>query len=259
MAAPTAGERGSALEKALDVLDRIVRAERAVGLAELAEQTDLPRPTIHRVLQQLVEQGLILRATQKDRYVVGPAMQQLAVNALANKAVQTPLRSILEELVQETQETSNIGVMDQDKVVYIERVEGISPLRLQLQVGSKVPFHCTAIGKLIAAEQDKAFRMKLLKAAPIIKHTDRTIGTVDGLETEFARIREQGYSFNNEEYVEGLTAVAVPIRDGDGRTVAALSVHALQIRMPKEKALTYLDTMNAMAERVARAWSLRDD
>ncbi len=230
-----------------------------MGLAEVAEQIDLPRPTIHRVLQQLVEQGLVLRAPQKERYVVGPALQQLAVSALSNLAVQAPLRSILEELVQETQETSNVGVLDQTEVVYIERVEGISPLRLQLQVGSRVPFHCTAIGKLLVAEQDKAFRLKLLKAAPIVKHTDRTIGTIDGLEAEFARIREDGFSFNNEEYVEGLTAIAVPIRDGDGKSIAALSVHALQMRMSKEKAVGYLDSMKSMAERIARAWSLRED
>ena len=79
------------------------------------------------------------------------------------------------------------------------------------------------------------------------------------LAVELSDIRSRGYSTDNEEFMDGMTAIAVPIRDSEGKAVAALSVHALQIRMPKEKALTYLDTMNAMAERVARAWSLRGE
>ena len=83
MAGQTQGERGSALSKALDVLRIIAESERAVGLAELAEQLELPRPTLHRVLQQLVEEQLILRAAQKDRYVVGPKLTQLVGKCLA--------------------------------------------------------------------------------------------------------------------------------------------------------------------------------
>ncbi len=251
------GERGSALSKALDVVKVIAESNRAVGLAELAAQLGLPRPTLHRVLQQLVDEQLILRAAQKDRYVVGPQLTKLAGHALRSLSTQPPVRAILDELVTETQETCNVGVLDQDQVVYIERVEGISPLRLQLQVGSVVPFHCTAIGKLLAAEQHKNVRTRLLKATSLERFTANTFADPASLEEEFARIRSDGFSFNNEEYVEGLSAIAVAINDGEGKPVAALSVHALHMRMSKEKAISYLSSMNEKADRIAQVWSLQ--
>lgn len=256
MAGHTSGERGSALSKALDVLTLIAGADRAVSLAELAEQLNLPRPTLHRVLQQLVEEQLILRAAYKDRYVVGPKLTELAGNALRSLSAQPPVRAILSELASETQETCNVGVLDQDEVVYIERVEGVSPLRLQLQVGSRVPFHCTAIGKLLAAEQHKNVRTRLMRATALERFTANTLADEAALEAEFSKIRTDGYSFNNEEFVEGLSAIAVAISDHAGRPVAALSVHALHIRMPLEKAMGYLPSMQDKAERIAETWAL---
>ena len=256
MAGQTPGERGSALSKALDVLALIAKSERPVGLADLAERLELPRPTLHRVLQQLSDEQLILRAAQKDRYIVGPKLTQLSADALCSLSASPPIRAILNELVLETQETCNVGVLDQDEVVYIERVEGISPLRLQLQVGSRVPFHCTAIGKLLAAQQHKNVRTRLMKSADLKQFTSRTLADEVLLEAEFSKIRSDGYSFNNEEYVEGLSAIAVAITDGNGKAIGAVSVHALHMRMPLEKALTYLPSMRDKADRIAETWWL---
>ena len=124
-------------------------------------------------------------------------------------------------------------------------------------MGSRVPFHCTAIGKLLAAEQHKNVRTRLLRATELERFTAHTLADEATLEAEFAKIRSEGYSFNNEEFVEGLSAIAVAINDENGRPVAALSVHALHIRMPLEKAVTHLDSMRDKAARIAEAWSLR--
>lgn len=253
------GERGSALEKAILVLEKLASSERPIGLAELTEEIELPRQTIHRILQQLVETGLIIRAPQKDRYVIGPAMTRLSALALASLNGRPPVRAILDQLVKETEETCNIGILDQDEIVYIERVEGISPLRLQLQVGSRVPVHCTAIGKLLVAEQHKNVRTRILKATHLQKFTDKTLTDPAALETEFADIRFNGYSFNNEEFVEGLTAIAVPISDQRGKAIAALAVHAPSVRMDLQKALTYVPSMIEKAQNVAKAWALTPD
>ena len=256
--ASTMGERSSALEKALDILQVITDSKRAIGLAELAELIDLPRPTIHRTLQQLVETGLILRAIQKDRYVIGPTLMKLSVNALTSLNATLPIRSILNDLAERVHETCNLGVLDQDEIVYLERVEGASPLRIHLQVGSRVPFHCTAIGKLIVAEQHKNVRTRLLSATPLKQYTPNTLTKPGELETEFSNIRTRGYSFNNEEYVEGLNAIAVPISDEKGNTVAALAIHALQVKMDLEIALTYLPKLLENAKRISQAWCIDD-
>lgn len=248
--------RTSALEKAILVLRTLAASERPLGLAELSEEIDLPRQTIHRVLQQLADAGLIIRAHQRDRYQVGPEMMRLSQIALVSRNVHPPVRALLRQLVDQTDETCNVGILDQDEIVYIERVESNSPLRLDLEIGSRVPIHCTAIGKLLVAEQHKNVRTRILGAAPLQRFTDNTITDPAALEDEFARIRSQGYSFNNEEYVFGLTAIAVAIRDSEKKAVAAVAIHAPSTRMDLEKAIAYADGAKAVADRIAEIWAI---
>ncbi len=252
-------EQGSALKKALLVLDYLTQSERPASLADIAKTIDLPRQTIHRILRQLAADQLILRAPQKDHFVVGPALTRLAVRALTSLNSASPVRAVLEMLVDETRETCNVGVLDQDEVVYIERLEGSSPLRLQLQAGSRVPFHCTAIGKLLVAHQHKNVRTRMLNARPLPRFTANTMTDPDALEEAFTAIRSEGYSFNDQEYVDSLTAMAVAIHDAGGKPVAALAVHAPVTRMGKKKALSYLPSMQEKADRIAQAWALTND
>lgn len=254
-----AGERGSSLEKAILVLGKIAVSSRPVGLADLASEIELPRPTIHRILQQLADMGLILRAPQKDRYHVGPTMMRLSALALASRNAHPPTRAVLQDLVDEIDETCNVGMLDQDEVVYIERVEGSSSLRLHLQVGSRVALHCTAIGKLLIAEQHKNVRTRILNAKPLKKFTENTLTDEGDLEAEFAAIRANGYSYNNEEFELGLTGIAVPIRDARKKAVAALAIHAPLPRMNRDTALSYLPAMQARARKVSEIWGLVDE
>ena len=248
------GSRGSALDKALLVLNSITASEHPLGLAELTERLNLPRQTIHRTLQALVQSGMVLRAPQKDRYQVGPALTRLSIAALTTMNSTPPVRDLLQQLVDQTGETCNVGVLDQNEVVYIERIEGSSPLRLQLDVGSRVPFYCTAIGKLLAANQHKNIRSRLLRTVRRTRFTAHTLTDSNELEEEFTAIRKQGYSFNDEEYVEGLTAIAVPIRGGGNKTVAGLAVHAPVMRMNRQQAISLCPSMQDIAARIAANW-----
>ncbi|MGI9319268.1 MAG: IclR family transcriptional regulator [bacterium] len=248
--------KGSALDKAITVLSMIAASDHPIGLADLAERLSLPRQTIHRVLQSLVQTGLIIRAPQKDRYLIGPGMTRLSVAAITTLNSHAPVREVLLQLVEQTGETCNVGILDQSEVVYIERIEGSSPLRLQLDVGSRVPFYCTAIGKLLAACQHKNVRSRLLSTVVRKKFTLKTLIKSNELEQEFKKIRSQGYSFNDGEYVDGLTAIAVPIRDRNKRIVAGLAVHAPAVRMNHQQAVSLLPSLLDKAERIAQNWEI---
>lgn len=248
--------RTSALEKAILVLRQLAASGRAIGLAELSEEVDLPRQTLHRVLQQLADAGLIIRAPQRDRYEIGPELMRLSTAALVSRNVRPPVRALLRQLVDLTEETCNVGVLDQDEIVYIERVESLSPLRLDLKIGSRVPVHCTAIGKLLVAEQHKNVRSRILKTTPLQRFTDNTLTDPEALEAEFAAIRSQGYSFNNQEYVFGLTAIAVAIRDREKKAVAAVAIHSPSTRMDLDKALTYVPGARDVAQKIAETWAI---
>ncbi|MDA7947954.1 MAG: IclR family transcriptional regulator [Hyphomicrobiaceae bacterium] len=251
-------EHGSALEKAFVVLDEVTRSAGPVSLADLVDRIGLPRQTIHRVLQQLTDANLIMRAPKKDRYIIGPALTRLSVDALTSPCRLTTVRAALRPLVDATGETCNVGILDQDEVVYIERMDGHSPLRLQLQVGSRVPFHCTAIGKLLVANLHKNVRTRMLNVQPLKRFTGATLTGPDTLEAEFTRIRSNGYSFNNEEFVDGLTAVATAVSDGRGKSVAGVAIHAPSTRMDEAKAVALLPQLRKAAEQISDVWAAAD-
>lgn len=248
--------RGSALERALWVLDAIVEQPQPIGLPDIAARVELPRQTVHRILQQLEASQLIVRNPARDRFSVGPGLSRLSLAALASDNQSTPVRMILQWLVDEVQETCNIGVLKGMDLFYLERIECDWPLRIQLQAGSSVPAHCTAGGKVMLAHLPASIRRRLLETAPLEKCTDNTITDVGTLEDVFSKIRDDGYALNIEEFSIGMTAVAVPIFDGRGRVLAALAAQGPLVRISKERALALAPLLSEAANRISLAWDL---
>jgi IclR family acetate operon transcriptional repressor len=245
-------ESGSALQKATLVLDVLLDSQRPESLADISARLDLPRQTVHRVVRQLEELDLVRRDFARDHYFVGARMIQLSVNALRAAARLAPVHAVLNQLVEDIGETCNVGVLERDEVVYIDRVECDWPLRLQLSAGSRVPVHATAIGKLLVAHLPSRTRKHILETVTLQGFTENTLVTPDALEEEFKRIRRDGYATNNEENLAGLIALAVPIYDGEGRVIAGLAVHAPVARMDLEQAAEQLPLLRSVAAKLQR-------
>jgi IclR family acetate operon transcriptional repressor len=246
-------DTGSALGKGMTVLSAILTASKPPSLNDIAERTDLPRPTVFRVVRQLEETLLISRAPDGDKYLVGPNLMALATDAMSAFMHASPVRSILSGLVHDIGETCNLGVLERDSVVYIDRVECSWPLRLQIGVGSHVSLHATAIGKLLVAHMPTRSRRRIIAATPLERFTENTITDPKALEAEFKQIRRQGFARNNEENTLGLIGFAVPVFDAKGRVVAGLSLHAPAARMPLSVALSKLDKFRDTARQIEQA------
>jgi len=243
-------ESGSALQKATLVLDVLLDSQRPESLADISARLDLPRQTVHRVVRQLEELDLVRRDFARDHYFVGARMIQLSVNALRAAARLAPVHAVLTQLVEDIGETCNVGVLERDEVVYIDRVECDWPLRLQLSAGSRVPVHATAIGKLLVAHLPSRTRKRILETVPLQAFTENSLTTAEALEEEFKRIRRDGYATNNEENLAGLIALAVPIYDGEGRVIAGLAVHAPVARMNLDQAAEQLPLLRSVAAKL---------
>lgn len=248
---------GSTLERAIALLEQVSRAQRPVSLAVLTEELGLPKTTVHRVLQQMEERGLVRRDMGRDRYVIGARLSRLAFDALKASFYATPGRSVLEELVNELGETCNIGVLEGRSVVYIDRVECNWPLRLQEQSVTHRPAHCTAIGKLLMAYRPARARQAYLQRGPLQRFTENTVTDPDALESDFKRIRAQGYAVNDQEYQLGLIGIAVPVMDEAGEVTAGLALHAPIARLPAEKGIGMLERLRKAADDIARAYELK--
>ena len=246
----------SALEKALRVIEVLADEPQPVRLADITDRVPLPRATTHRVLKQLEAYGLIVRNHGRDRFSVGPTCAQLALKVVSSANQAAPLRAVLQDVVRDTGETCNLGVLDGFDLIYLQRIECQWPLRVHMQPGSRLPAYCTSGGKVLLAHLDPEVRTRLLRAHKLTRFTRKTITRVAALEAELDRIRSQGYGVNDNEYTDGIVGIAVPVRAGAGRVLAALALHGPTARFSIEVAKAQLDTLHRAAERIAHAWGL---
>ena len=256
LAAPPAADAepdaasGSSAERSLRLLSLLANEGRALSLAELAAQLGLPKGTAHRICTQMLASGFLARDVDERSFVVGPALRRLAFDTLNHGVVRGQRHDVLAGLVGQVGETCNFTTLDGTQVLYLDRVEAQWPLRLTLDVGSHVPLHCTASGKLFLAQMPHAARDALIAQLPLSRMTRNTIVTAKGLRAECDRIEEQGYSCDREEFIAGLIAVAVPVRGEDGAARAAIAVHAPVARMTLDGAVEQLPALHAAAKRM---------
>ena len=236
----------------IESVSSIALAPGAPTAAECARRLELPRQTAHRLLAQLEAAGLVQRSLEGG-FFPGERLARLATGSLAHAWRGGEVRQVLREVVAHTGESSNVGVLDRDQVVYVDRVECDWPLRMQLGAGSRVPVHATAIGKLLLAYLPARGRRRLLATAPFRRFTDATVVDAETMQVELDRIRRHGHAVNDGENTVGLVGVAVPVRDGNGRVVAGLSVHAPAARTPLARVLEHLPGLHELAARLERA------
>lgn len=249
---PEAGGGGSALQKSFSLLESLIYADHPLTLVELARQLNLPKATVHRLLSNLEAAQLLRRDEAGKRYVLGERLTRFSFRALVCSARMAPVQVILEKLVAEIGESVNLGVLDGTAIAYVQRVECNWPLRTHLSAGSRVPLHCTAIGKLFLALMPTARRTALLNELELRAYAPNTITTRKKLEEELARIQQERISLNNEEYMVGAVGLSVPLVDFDGEIVAGLAVHAPVARLTVEAARKYVPSLRRTTEKLAK-------
>jgi DNA-binding IclR family transcriptional regulator len=248
------GNPSSALEKALSVLEAVSNRQQAVGLPDLAASLKLPRQTVHRVLGQLEALKLIIRDRSRERYSIGPRLSKLAFVTLRSLNQSAPVRLILQDLVDDIGETCNVGVLDDMHYVFLQLVECEWPLRLYQQAGTRIPAHTVSGGKLLLAYLDPILSRSHVKARKLKPATSHTLTSLADLEAEFDRIRAGGFALNNQERIEGVVGVAVPVFDPAGNVLASVGMHGPLPRVTMKICERHVPRLHQAAERIAREW-----
>lgn len=213
--------------RVLRLIEHLASATQPLTLSQLASRLDVPKATMMRTLDHLQRHGYVLRTPfDGGGYIIGTAANRLALSALRNNALIRGSRATLGKLVAITGETCNLVVPEGNNVMYVDRVETEEPLRLQLLPGTRAPMHCTASGKLFLSHLPLVEQQRLLSTMPLKKLTPKTMTDPATLGIELARIAKCGIGFDNEEFVLGMVAIAVPIYASDGNVVAAVACHA---------------------------------
>jgi DNA-binding IclR family transcriptional regulator len=220
------------LERAFDLLEELAESGE-LGVTELANRTGLVPSTAHRLLHTLAKRGYVSQSSESGRYLLGYKVVEVA-SGLEHRLerLRMAARSHLESVQRTTGETVNLVVLDADRVVYVDQVEGSRQVRMFTTVGTSVPAHTTGSGKAImAGAPPEAVRALYGGREPLQRLTERTITTLEALEADFRRIRRRGYAVDNEEHEEGVGCVAVAVFDRTGRPAAAISVSGPSARI----------------------------
>jgi len=248
-------DSAAASVRAFALLEALAAEDGPVALADLAARVRLPKATVHRLLAQLASAELVRREPEGRRFTVGARLSALALRVLANSTHRGARHAILQSLVDDLGETCNLTMLDGAEVVYLDRVDTPSPLRVNLQPGSKVPLHCTASGKLLLALLPAARRRRLVAELRLERATPNTLGTRAALETHLARVRRERLGIDAEEFITGLVCVAVPILGADGRAIAAVAMQAPVARVPLERALAHAPRLREAAVALSRTFA----
>lgn len=246
------GDQGEIrLLRALQVLEALADTSDGYSLASLSEQLHIPKASLMRLLQAMEQGGYVQRTLGRQAFVSGPGMVRLSLRSLQQTGSARPYRPILRELVNRLGESCNLTVLAEEKVLYLDRVETTQPLRMTLPPGTRVPMHCTASGKLFLSEMDRRLSLEMMSRLALDRVTPQSISDLALLKAEIERTRSKGFGVDNEEFIRGMVAVAVPVRARDGRCLAAVACHAPTARCSLEDMLGNVGALKLAAARIA--------
>lgn len=246
--------KGSTLEKALAVLEAIVDQPQSIGSPDLAERVGMSRQSLHRLLTQLNELGIVVKIPNRDRFAIGSRLSKIALNAICSANQGPPVRAIIQQVVAGINETCNMGVLSGREYIYIERVECDRLPRVYLETGSRLHPHVTSGGKAMLAHLPLDVRDAVVDTLDLKRFTEFTITDKAKLIEDLDIIRERGFAFAWQEFSEGIVGIGVPVISKDGKALASLALHAPIQRISLENAATYAKKLQKGAKRLAEVW-----
>jgi IclR family transcriptional regulator, pca regulon regulatory protein len=216
------GDYVQSLERGLSVIRAFDAEHPNLTLSEVAARTGLSRAAARRFLHTLVHLGYM--HTVDGRFALRPRILELGYAYLSSLTLPEVALPHLEELVAQVHESSSVSELDGDDIVYIARVPTKRIMRVTISVGTRFPAYATSMGRVLLAAQPEDWLEKYLKNTAFGQLTGHTITSADGLRQELRRIRTRGWALVDQELEEGLRSAAAPIRDADGKVVAAINV-----------------------------------
>lgn len=221
------------LERALDILEVLSKSEREMGVTEISPAVGLANGTTHRLLATLTQRGYARQVSGTRKYTLGPKTITLASSGRERLG---PLaQPFLKELMEVSQESSNLAALDRNSVVYISQVPASRMVRMFTEPGNRVASHASGTGKALLAYQPPEVVDSIVGRGDLPRFTPHTITDIKQLKEELGRIREQGYAIDSEEVEEGVRCLAAPVVGAEGRVVAAISISGPTSRLDRDR------------------------
>ncbi|QVQ52290.1 IclR family transcriptional regulator [Spiractinospora alimapuensis] len=238
------------LRRGLKVLATL--SDEPATASQVAESHRVSLSTAVRLLQLLVEEGFA-RRDETGRYHVGSKLLQVAFHAVAAMDVRQVAASSLRALNRKTGQTVHLGYFENPTVIYVDKYAGSAPVQMYSRIGMPAPLHCTAMGKAVAAFLPAAERSALAADLDYPVSTERTITNAEDYLDELDAVRRQGYALNLGEHEEVVSAVAVPIRQPDGRVQYAIDLAVPNVVVSEDELRAFIPLVLEAVADIERA------
>lgn len=253
----TADTHVRSVAKALMVLNVLAGHQREMSLGNIAKEMQLAKSTAYGLLATLRDFGYIEQSPLDGKYRLGVRLFEVG-NAVANSwDVRQVGAPFIQTLVDVLGETVHLVILDKGEVLYIDKRESTKSLRIVSQVGTRLPAHCTGVGKVFLANLPIGEVKRIIASKGLSRYTKNTITDFRQLEDELNLIRQQGYALDNEEIMESLRCVAVPLRDHIGKVCAAISVSGPLSRFVGEQLETIVNLIVRIGQELSASLGYR--
>jgi len=244
-----------AVERALDVLLCFTRDEPNLTLTQISERVGIHKSTVHRLLATLESRRLVQRDHASGMYHLGSRLMEMAFLVLQSNDLMRLARPYMDGLAAEHRETVDLAVLEGADVVYLQVVESPQRVKLAAAPGQRLPAFCTATGKAFLAQLPEEQMQDILKQG-LVKYTEHTKIALPDLQEDLRLTRERGFAISEQEYEDGINAVAAPILDVNNYPIAAIAVAGPAFRLSRERMLALGPALRATADTIAREISL---
>lgn len=222
--------------KAFQIMEELDKSGE-LGIGDLSERLLMDKATVHRLVNTIKDAGYINQNPYNKKYSNSLKLLAMGNRAMGKSGLRQIARPYMEELSEKTGETINLGICIDNKIVYLDKMESSSTIKVDLGIGVSVPIFCSGMGKAILAFTPEEEREEILNSITFEKFTEHSIVDRSLLMKELEKIRLVGYSVDDEEYIEGLVCFGAPVFDYRGRPIAAVSICCPKFRYDREKHL----------------------
>lgn len=212
------------LNKALDLIEQLATSRNGLTLTELSIRTNLPKSTVHRILSTYLVRHYLEQDEETSVYSLGQKFVEIASIYLNKIELKTEAAPIMHTLASSFDATCYLGVLENNEVMYLEKIEKFNSLRLYTNIGKREPVYCTAPGKMLLASMPREACDRIGESLQFKRFTTNTKMTYPEVKLDIEFARENGFALDNGEHTAGSSCIAVPVYDYTGNVIAALSL-----------------------------------
>jgi DNA-binding IclR family transcriptional regulator len=243
--------------KALAIVDLLALKQRDMSLGEIANELALPKSTAHGLISTMRDAGYLDQSPFNGRYKLGVRFFEIGSVVASSWDVRKVSAPFIKQLVNDMEETVHLVVLDKGEVLYIDKRESNHSIRIVSQVGTRLPAHCTGVGKVMLAYLKPSEVDHIVKTKGLTRYTQKTITDPNILKTELQKIRAQGYAIDNGEIMASLRCVAAPIMNHEGNVCAAISLSGSTSRLEGDRLRQSVDKIIITAADISKELGYR--